>query len=135
GQEDRVWRGPLVQDSSCDRLRAGRHRPFGAGGKAARASPVPTACVCWRDGGQRGAGCHGRTCPRCGSPRAFVEAQEGVYERALGELRAGLKRGHWMWFVFPQLRGLGRSAQSAFYGEGAERSASRNREVLTTQTD
>jgi len=65
----------------------------------------------------------------------FVEAQEGVYERALGELRAGLKRGHWMWFVFPQLRGLGRSAQSAFYGEGAERSASRNREVLTTQAD
>jgi len=46
----------------------------------------------------------------------FVEAQEGVYERALGELRAGLQRGHWMWFVFPQLRGLGRSAQSAFYG-------------------
>lgn len=39
-----------------------------------------------------------------------------MYERALGELRAGLKRGHWMWFVFPQLRGLGRSAQSAFYG-------------------
>lgn len=46
----------------------------------------------------------------------FVEAQDVVYERALGELRAGFKRGHWMWFVFPQLRGLGRSAQSAFYG-------------------
>src|SRR5690606_22587188 len=46
----------------------------------------------------------------------FVVAQEGVYERALAELRAGRKRSHWMWFVFPQLRGLGRSAQSAFYG-------------------
>lgn len=46
----------------------------------------------------------------------FVEAQEGVFERALGEIHAGRKRSHWMWFVFPQLRGLGRSTQSAFYG-------------------
>ena len=46
----------------------------------------------------------------------FVDAQDGVYGRALGEIRAGCKRTHWMWFVFPQLRGLGRSAQSFRYG-------------------
>lgn len=41
----------------------------------------------------------------------FVEAQEagGTYRQALAELRGGAKRGHWMWFVFPQLAGLGRS--------------------------
>lgn len=40
----------------------------------------------------------------------FVQAHDGgVYERALAELRAGRKRSHWMWFVFPQLAGLGRS--------------------------
>jgi uncharacterized protein (DUF1810 family) len=46
----------------------------------------------------------------------FVEAQAGVYETALGELRDGEKRTHWMWFVFPQLRGLGRSATAQRYG-------------------
>lgn len=45
----------------------------------------------------------------------FVAAQEGVYERALGELRAGRKRTHWMWFVFPQLAGLGFSATAQHY--------------------
>ncbi len=39
----------------------------------------------------------------------FVEAQAGVYEQACAELRAGRKRSHWMWFVFPQIRGLGSS--------------------------
>jgi uncharacterized protein (DUF1810 family) len=39
----------------------------------------------------------------------FVEAQAGTYETALAELRAGSKRSHWMWFVFPQIAGLGRS--------------------------
>ncbi|MGL3199130.1 MULTISPECIES: DUF1810 domain-containing protein [Curtobacterium] len=39
----------------------------------------------------------------------FVTAQEGVHDTALAELRAGRKRSHWMWFVFPQLAGLGRS--------------------------
>jgi uncharacterized protein (DUF1810 family) len=39
----------------------------------------------------------------------FVTAQNPVYAQALGELRAGRKQGHWMWFVFPQLDGLGRS--------------------------
>jgi uncharacterized protein (DUF1810 family) len=48
--------------------------------------------------------------------RRFVAAQEGVYARALAELRAGEKRSHWMWFVFPQLRGLGRSPTAERYG-------------------
>ena len=46
----------------------------------------------------------------------FVSAQEGVYEGALRELRAGRKSGHWIWFIFPQLAGLGRSGMSRFYG-------------------
>jgi len=48
----------------------------------------------------------------------FVDAQNenGVYRRALSELRSGRKSGHWMWYVFPQLRGLGRSATSHEYG-------------------
>ncbi|WIE78054.1 DUF1810 domain-containing protein [Curtobacterium sp. MCSS17_016] len=40
----------------------------------------------------------------------FVRAQQGVYDVALDELRRGRKSSHWMWFVFPQLAGLGRSA-------------------------
>jgi uncharacterized protein (DUF1810 family) len=46
----------------------------------------------------------------------FVTAQQVVYEGALGELRQGRKTGHWIWFVFPQLAGLGRSEMSRFYG-------------------
>ena len=46
----------------------------------------------------------------------FVEAQVGIYERALSEIRAGRKRSHWMWFIFPQLRGLGSSSAAQFYG-------------------
>ena len=46
----------------------------------------------------------------------FVSAQAGIHDRALAELRAGRKRSHWMWFVFPQLRGLGRSETSRLYG-------------------
>lgn len=45
----------------------------------------------------------------------FVEAQDGVYDRALAELRAGRKASHWMWFVFPQIAGLGRSAMAQRY--------------------
>jgi uncharacterized protein (DUF1810 family) len=51
--------------------------------------------------------------------RRFVEAQDGVYERALGELRRGRKTGHWMWFVFPQIAGLGFSAMSQRYAIGS----------------
>jgi uncharacterized protein (DUF1810 family) len=46
----------------------------------------------------------------------FVDAQQGHYEQALDELRAGRKTGHWIWFVLPQLRGLGRSAMANHYG-------------------
>lgn len=46
----------------------------------------------------------------------FVAAQDGVYQVALSELRRGAKRGHWMWFIFPQLRGLGRSEAALRYG-------------------
>lgn len=47
----------------------------------------------------------------------FVAAQDadGTYDRALGELRAGRKTSHWMWFVFPQIAGLGRSATARRY--------------------
>lgn len=46
----------------------------------------------------------------------FVEAQAPIYETALAELKAGRKRSHWMWFILPQLRGLGMSPTSVFYG-------------------
>jgi uncharacterized protein (DUF1810 family) len=45
----------------------------------------------------------------------FVEAQQDVYEAVRTELRAGRKRGHWMWFIFPQIRGLGHSYMSELY--------------------
>ncbi len=45
----------------------------------------------------------------------FVEAQESVYEQACAELQAGRKRSHWMWFVFPQVRGLGSSPTAVRY--------------------
>ncbi len=45
----------------------------------------------------------------------FVEAQAGTYDQALAELRAGRKTGHWMWFVFPQVAGLGRSPTAQHY--------------------
>lgn len=46
----------------------------------------------------------------------FIEAQAGVFEGAYSELRAGRKTGHWMWFIFPQMRGLGFSSMSEYYG-------------------
>ena len=49
----------------------------------------------------------------------FVTAQAPVFETVFAELRAGRKRSHWMWFVFPQLRGLGRSSTAQFYGIGS----------------
>jgi len=45
----------------------------------------------------------------------FVKAREDVHPRALAELRAGAKRSHWMWFVFPQIAGLGSSAMARTY--------------------
>jgi uncharacterized protein (DUF1810 family) len=49
----------------------------------------------------------------------FVAAQRDVYDTALAELRAGGKRGHWMWFVFPQIAGLGRSPMAQRYAIGS----------------
>ncbi|OBK63639.1 calpastatin [Mycobacterium colombiense] len=48
--------------------------------------------------------------------KRFVDAQQPVYGDVVDELRAGRKRSHWMWFVFPQLRGLGGSAMAARFG-------------------
>ena len=46
----------------------------------------------------------------------FKDAQERDYRQALAEIRAGRKRSHWIWYVFPQLQGLGRSPMCARYG-------------------
>jgi uncharacterized protein (DUF1810 family) len=48
--------------------------------------------------------------------RRFVDAQEGIYDTVIDELAAGRKRSHWMWFVFPQLRGLGHSPTAVRFG-------------------
>ncbi|WPG38341.1 DUF1810 domain-containing protein [Variovorax sp. EBFNA2] len=54
----------------------------------------------------------------------FVAAQEPVYAQVCAELTAGRKRTHWMWFVFPQLKALGRSATAQFFGlDGADEAA------------
>jgi uncharacterized protein (DUF1810 family) len=45
----------------------------------------------------------------------FISAQEGIYDRALAELRDGLKRSHWMWYIFPQVEGLGHSPTTRRY--------------------
>lgn len=46
----------------------------------------------------------------------YLAAQAPVWDTVRAELTVGAKRSHWMWFVFPQLRGLGRSPTAAFYG-------------------
>ena len=51
-----------------------------------------------------------------GDLRRFVEAQAPLYEMALSELKTGRKQTHWMWFVFPQVKALGRSSMAHFYG-------------------
>ena len=50
----------------------------------------------------------------------FLVAQEDYYEEVLQELRQGRKKTHWIWFIFPQLRGLGHSEYSQYYGFGSE---------------
>jgi uncharacterized protein (DUF1810 family) len=49
----------------------------------------------------------------------FVQAQDGVYEQALEELRRGRKDSHWMWFIFPQVAGLGRSPMAQAFAIGS----------------
>lgn len=54
----------------------------------------------------------------------FVEAQEGAYATALRELQEGRKQSHWIWYIFPQLKHLGYSYNSKFYGiSGTEEAA------------
>ncbi len=53
----------------------------------------------------------------------FVEAQVGTYDAALAELVAGRKRNHWMWFIFPQARGLGHSPMAHRFGIASLREA------------
>jgi len=50
------------------------------------------------------------------SLQRFLDAQAPVYEDVCAELRAGCKQSHWMWFIFPQLRGLGHSSMAQHYG-------------------
>lgn len=49
----------------------------------------------------------------------FLNAQAGVYPQVLAELHAGRKLSHWIWFIFPQMKGLGQSSHSEFYGIGS----------------
>ena len=54
----------------------------------------------------------------------FVDAQKYSYEQALAEMKAGRKQSHWIWYIFPQLKGLGRTYNAEFYGlDGAEEAA------------
>lgn len=46
----------------------------------------------------------------------FLRAQQNSYTTALAEIKSGQKTGHWMWYIFPQLKGLGFSPTSEFYG-------------------
>ena len=50
----------------------------------------------------------------------FVSAQAAVFPQVVEELRAGEKRSHWIWFIFPQMKGLGHSSQSEYYGIGSQ---------------
>jgi uncharacterized protein (DUF1810 family) len=56
-----------------------------------------------------------RSAPDPHNLERFVLAQDRIFERVLSELRAGMKTSHWMWFIFPQLRGLGRSPSAIEY--------------------
>lgn len=65
----------------------------------------------------------------------FLEAQDGVYDKALKEVRNGRKTGHWMWYIFPQIIGLGFSETSRFYAikNQAEAREHLNHEILGTR--
>ena len=55
--------------------------------------------------------------------RRFLDAQESVYSTVLAELRGGQKRSHWMWYIFPQIAGLGYSSTSQYYAIKSEEEA------------
>ena len=48
--------------------------------------------------------------------KKFLDAQEGDYKIALAEIKSGRKTSHWIWYIFPQLKSLGRSANAQYYG-------------------
>ena len=54
----------------------------------------------------------------------FITAQDSCFADVIAELKAGRKKTHWMWFVFPQLEGLGRSSTARFYGISGQEEAS-----------
>jgi uncharacterized protein (DUF1810 family) len=55
--------------------------------------------------------------------KRFSDAQEPVFEQVCAELRAGHKQSHWMWFIFPQMKGLGHSGLADFYGISSRQEA------------
>jgi uncharacterized protein (DUF1810 family) len=55
--------------------------------------------------------------------KRFLDAQEPVFEQVRAELRAGHKQSHWMWFIFPQMRGLGHSDLADYYGIASRQEA------------
>ncbi len=55
--------------------------------------------------------------------RRFFETQDQAYESVLNELRVGQKRGHWMWYIFPQIKGLGVSAMAQMYAISSQEEA------------
>lgn len=55
--------------------------------------------------------------------KRFYEAHRQVYEIALAEIRLGRKQSHWMWFIFPQLKGLGKSSMAQYYAIGSAEEA------------
>lgn len=65
----------------------------------------------------------------------FINAQKGVYARALSEINSGHKRSHWMWYIFPQIAGLGMSEMSRLYAikDAAEAAAYADHEILGTR--
>lgn len=56
--------------------------------------------------------------------KRFLDAQDGVYETALKEVKKGKKTGHWMWYIFPQISGLGFSETARFYAIQSQTEAS-----------
>src|SRR5262245_48749280 len=61
----------------------------------------------------------------------FLNAQDGVYSSVVAELTAGRKRSHWMWFIFPQIRGLGQSETARYFAIASREEAVAYREHPT----
>ncbi|MDT8887833.1 DUF1810 domain-containing protein [Aquirufa regiilacus] len=59
----------------------------------------------------------------CYNLNRFLFAQEDTYEQALREIQKGRKMSHWMWFIFPQMKGLGTSHNATFYGISGQEEA------------